>query len=195
MKTILITIFASLMILVVTNSCKEKEQNNDYQQAENHFKELNDNLNHQFSEKACYNSIMLINDKLMGNTILVKVSQNQDSVKPQEWFYMNGKWDKKAEINADSAKIKNTGSYFNLTSDFDIFKLADIVQQAKEKVIEEKKVKNVEWKGISLLMKENIENADKMMNLIIQVTILDKNEGEDYELSFDYNGKFKGFLD
>jgi hypothetical protein len=138
---------------------------------------------------------MLVNDKLMGNTILTKVSQNQDSVKPQEWFYMNGKWDKKAEINADSVKIKNPGSYFNLTSDFDIFKLADIVQQAKEKVVEEKKVKNVEWKGISLLMKDNIENADKMMNLIIQVTILDENGGEDYELSFDYNGKFKGFLD
>jgi len=158
------------------------------------FSGLIDDLNKKFTEKAAYSTIMLSYDKIMGNSILVKVARDIDSTDVEEWFFMNGSWDKKSDIPLKIENQKSSDLLFTINGDFDLSKLVDMVDVSKEKVIEEKKVKEVECKSVNLLMKNKGTTANKMDGLIIQITIETIDGSGTYDLGFDSKGNFEGFL-
>jgi hypothetical protein len=183
-----------LLAIATILGCNENKKSEAYYESGKQFSKLIKDLNNQFTEKAAYSSIMLSYDKLMGNSILVKVSPDIDSIILEEWFYMSGKWDKKSEMALEFNNQKPSDFLFTINGDFDLLKLVDIVELAKEKVISEKKVKAIECKSVSILMKNLQSTANKMDHLIIQITIETIDSGSSYDLGFDSNGNFEGFL-
>jgi hypothetical protein len=194
MQTLRIVIVLYLISICLLWACEEKKESAAFYESENQFSKLVQDLNAKFSERAYYKTIMLTYDNIMGNTLLVKVLPNADSAKLQEWFYMNNKWEKKSDFETDSTLSQPTDKLFSINNEFDLLKLVDMVDLAKDKVKTEKNIKDVNCKTVSILM-QNIEaSSRKMDNLIIQLTIESNDRKTSYELGFDFEGKFEGFL-
>ncbi len=158
------------------------------------FSSLIKDLNQKFTEKAAYSTIMFSYDKIMGNSILVKVAKDLDSTGLEEWLFMNGSWEKKSDIPLKLENQKPSDLLFTINGDFDLSKLVDMVDVSKEKVVSEKKGKDVECKSVNLLMKSKKTTYNKMDGLIIQITIETMDGSGKYDLGFDSKGNFEGFL-
>lgn len=162
-----------------------------YYDSNNQFSDLVKDLNEQFSEKAGYQSIMISYDEIMGNTILVKVSRDIDKNKIEEWFYMNGDWDKKADTTLQLGDKNPSDFLFSLKNDYDISRLVDMVKNSKKRVKDELKVNEVVCKSVNLLMRTKRVSENKMDDLITQITIEPLDRGISYNLSYDSEGNLK----
>ncbi|MDF1547916.1 MAG: hypothetical protein P1P88_08835 [Bacteroidales bacterium] len=162
-----------------------------YYDSNNQFSDLVKDLNEQFSENAGYQSIMISYDEIMGNTILVKVSRDINKNKIEEWFYMNGAWDKKADTTLQLENKSPSDFLFSLKNDYDISKLVDLVKNSKNRVKDELKVNEVVCKSVNLLMRNKRVSENKMDDLITQITIEPLEGGISYNLSYDAEGNLK----
>ncbi len=188
----LFRIFCFFSILIVF-ACGREAKSNAFYETKSQFSGFINDLNAKFTPKAAYSSIMLSYDKLLGNSILVKVAQDIDSNKLEEWFFMNGSWEKKSELELKLDGNKPSDLLFTINGDFDMSKLVKMVDVSKEKVLKEKNAKNVECKNVSLLMKNKAVTSKKMDGLIIYITVETADGSQSYDLGFNSKGDFEGF--
>jgi hypothetical protein len=191
-KFLFIFLFLSITSII---GCSEKKRSEAYYESSRQFSALTEDLKKKFTTKAAYNSIMLSYDKLMGNTLLVKVSPDIDSSYMEEWLFMNGKWDKKSTIEIDKENQSSSEILFSINGDFELSKVVDMIEIAKEKVLSEKKVKNSGCKSVSILLKNIEGSTNKMDHLIIYISIEATETGALFDISFDSKGNFEGFLE
>jgi len=183
-----------LLSLGLSLACKGNKKNEAVYESSKQFSGLIADLNAKFTKKAAYSSIMLSYDKLLGNSILVKVARNMDSTRLEEWFFMNGGWEKKSEFQLELENLKPSDLLFTINGDFDLSKLVEMVDVSKEKVESEKKAKKVECKSVSILMKNIKSSIHKMDGLIIQINVESIVDKKSYDLSFNSKGDFESFL-
>ena len=183
-----------LLSLGLLLACKGNKKNEAVYESSKQFSGLIADLNSKFTTKAAYSSIMLSYDKLLGNSILVKVARNMDSTRLEEWFFMNGGWEKKSEFQLELENLKPSDLLFTINGDFDLSKLVEMVDVSKEKVESEKKAKKVECKSVSILMKNIKSSIHKMDGLIIQINVESIVDKKSYDLSFNSKGDFESFL-
>jgi len=186
------TILISLITLTIISACgsNNDEEQQAYFDSNDEFTELLKSLNEQFTENAGYQSIMLSFDERMGNTVLVKVSRNIEDNNIEEWFFMNENWKKEAESKLELDDKKSSDFLFSLKDDYDLSILLGLVNESKEKVKEELKVKKVVCKSVNLIMRRDSASANKMDDLITQVAIEPEAGGATYNLSYDATGKY-----
>lgn len=193
MKNLALLILSlSLFIVSCKNKQPEEEQSsNAAYESNDKFMGLVKTLNEKFTENAGYLSIMFTYDEVIGNTIMVKVSTDMTNDTIEEWYYMGEKWEKEKEIKLDTDSTKATEQLFSLTKDYDIKKLVNLVDKAKEKVKEEKQLEKVVCKSINLLMKSNNDSTDKMDNLVTQISIGTEDNGKNFSVNYDASGNFE----
>ncbi len=188
--TFLLTLSTFLFLLSCNNS-ENTTESEAYFESDDQFSELLNSLNEQFTEDAGYQSIMLSFDERMGNTVLVKVSKDINENKIEEWFYMNGSWEKAEENKLDLNDKKTSDFLFSLKDDYDLSLLLSIVNKSKERVKEQFKVKKVLCKSINLIMGKDRTSANKMDDLITQATVENEEDGTSYKINFDAQGNLK----
>jgi hypothetical protein len=184
----LVTFFAFLFLACNSEKTTESEA---YFESDDQFNELLSSLNEQFTENAGYQSIMLSFDERMGNTVLVKVSKDINKNIIEEWFYMNGNWEKAEEGKLELNDKEVSDFLFSLKDDYDLSLLLSIVNKSKEKVKAQFKVKNVLCKSINLIMSKDRTSANKMDDLITQATVENEEDGTTYKINFDAQGNLK----
>jgi len=188
-------LFVCFLSVGLVLACKSEKKSDAVFETSNQFSGLIKDLNTKFTEKAGYSCIILSYDKLMGNTIMVKVAKDLNSDTIEEWYLMNGKWDKKSDILLELENVKPSDILFTINGDFDLAKLVEMVDVSKDKAESEKKAKDVECKNVNLLMKNKGTTANKMDGLIIQITVGNADGSNSFDLGFDAKGDFEGFLD
>jgi len=187
------TIFIAIAIVSGLFACGNNSGEACYE-SNKQFSELVSDLNEQFSENAGFQSIMISYDKIMGNTILVKVARDINKNEIEEWFYMNGDWEKKDNSTLETGNRPISDFLFSLKTDYDITQLMPMVKKSKEKLKSELKVQEVICKSVNLLMRNNRVSENKMDDLITQIALEPANGNGTYNVSLDARGNIKDLV-
>lgn len=187
------TIFIAIAIVSGLFACGNSAGEACYE-SNKQFSELVNDLNEQFSENAGFQSIMISYDKVMGNTILVKVARDINKNEIEEWFYMNGDWEKKENSKLEIGDRPISDYLFSLKTDYDITQLMSMVKKSKEKLKSDLKVQEVICKSVNLLMRNNRVSQNKMDDLITQIALEPVDGNGTYNVSLDASGNIKDLV-
>jgi len=181
MKNIIYT-----LVLIAFISCGKKKSFTENASSLQNVKKV---LISKFGGEAFYTSISLSNSRTSSGDLL-SVTQTKDpsSLQMEDWAYLDGKWTQSSEITLElSEGAKAEDFMFQLDESivkFDL--LGKLVEQSKQKIIEEKKIDDVIVESIFI----NAPNNGDFSTMEYYIIIKPKNGGT----GFDFHYKMDGTL-
>ena len=152
--------------------------------------DLKEELISEFGDDAYYTNLAIMNSE---NGTVINVSQTDDpsSLKMSEWNYFNGDWNQNSEITLEiSGDTKAEDFMFQLNDkvvDFEI--LGKAVEEAKEKIISEKKIEEVRVASILI----NAPKDGDFNSMEYYITINPKSGGTRFDFRYGMDGTLKDF--
>lgn len=179
----------SLAFILLFLSCKSKI-NDDFKRTGENLKAMTGELGTKFPGNTLFQSIMFSFDEILGNTILVKIAGNPDSLKIQEWFYINGMWEMSMEKIMEADSLKFTDHFFSAKNEYNLSQLTEILAKSSEKLKEEKNQVQIKIKSINLSMGNQAFKKSKLENLITQVTVESPDNQKRFLVNFNADGSY-----
>lgn len=177
-------LFCALGAAVVLFSCK----NTDYQDAST-ITELKNELQSKFGKEAYYTQISVTNSKT-GSVVVVSQTSDPASLKMSDWTKLQGFWKETAEIALEVSEGVNPADFmFKLGEKVDLDLVGKLVDQSKEKVISEKKIKDVFVKHINI----NAPNDGDFSRMFYYISIEPKGGGTTFTFYYDLQGNLTRF--
>ncbi|SDD85293.1 hypothetical protein [Riemerella columbipharyngis] len=179
-------IFLGLLAATVLWSCNFL--NKGYQDSES-FKELKEELIKKFGKDAYYTSFTIANDK---NATIVSVTEtdNPSSLKMAEWMKLNGVWKQNADVTLEVSEGSKAEDFmFQLDKTMNMELLGKLVDEAKQKVISEKNIKEVNVKMVSFSAPDDGDFSHAQYYIIIEP----KQGGTDFKFSYNLDGTLAKF--
>lgn len=177
-------LFCALGAAMVLFSCK----NTDYQDAAT-ITELKNELQSKFGKEAYYTNISVTNSKT-GSVVGVSQTSDPASLKMSDWTKVQGFWKETAEVSLEVSEGVNPADFmFKLGEKVDLDLVGKLIDQSKEKVISEKKIKDVFVKYIGI----NAPNDGDFSRMSYSINIEPKGGGTTFTFLYNLDGSLRNF--
>ncbi len=173
-------------ILLLVLSCNNKSKSYEDKAS---LTELKKELISKFGENAYYTKLTISNADY-GSIIGVSQTGNPSSLKMTEWNFVNGSWNQISDVTLElssGAKAEDFMFQLNKIIDFDI--MAEIVEQSKKKIIEEKGITDIRVENINI----KAPNNGDFNNMKYFITISPRNGGTDFNFWYKMDGTLDKF--
>ncbi|MGG6231502.1 hypothetical protein [Tenacibaculum sp. SDUM215027] len=151
--------------------------------------ELKKELISKFGKNAYYTQIGISNNDY-GSTVGVSQTDEPSSLKMTEWDYSNGNWNQISDVTLElssGAKAEDFMFQVNKIIDFDI--MGKIVEESKNKIIEEKGINEVRVENIII----KAPNNGDFSSMKYFITISPKDGGTDFNFWYKMDGTLAKF--
>lgn len=173
-------------LIIFFLSCNSKITSIDSTES---LKDLKEILKDKFGENAYYTGLNISNSDY-GPIVNVSQTDTPSSLKMTEWNLYNGDWNQTSDVIleiSDNTKAKDFMFQLNKIIDFDI--IIKIVEEAKNKVIEEKKIAEVVVQNINI----NAPKDGDFSKMNYFITINPKSGGTNFNFWYQMDGTLSRF--
>lgn len=130
------TTILSLFLLISCGGGNEANNAEGFQEIENQIKD-------KFGKDAYFTELTIIYNEKIGNSVTVTVSENQESLKMEEWLQSQGDWRQTSDVTIEIPNgSKVTDFMFQLNEKINLKKLGELVEKSKQSLSKEKDLKN-----------------------------------------------------
>lgn len=175
------------IVAITFTACNQTEKGG-YQTAES-FGNLKKELTDKFGKDAYYTDFNVTNND---NGIVVSVTEtkNPSSLKMEQWTSLNGGWTQNSEVTLEiSGGAKAEDFMFQLDKIMNIELLGKLIEQSKQKVITEKKIKEITVKTVMMnAPKDGNFNTTKYF-----ITLEPKQGGTTFNFWYNLDGTLDKF--
>ncbi len=176
-----------ILILSLIIACGKKK---DFTKNAASIKDLKQELINKFGKEAFYTELAVINNE-NGITVKANTTKDPSSLKMESWNYFNGAWNQTAKITLELSGDSKAADYmYKLNREivnFDL--LGKLVEQSKNKVIEEKKIKEVFINSIFI----NAPNDGDFNNMEYYLTVISESDGASFNFWYKMDGTLRKF--
>lgn len=182
-KIKLMAIIAFLAVAFISCGKKKAYDNADA------LGKLKTELVDKFGKDAHYTNFNVINDE-NGTVVSVTVTKDPSSLKMEQWTSVNGSWKQNSEVTLEiSGSAKAEEFMFKLDKIMDIDLLAKCVEEAKKKVVAEKKIAEVSVNTIGM----NAPSDGNFNTTKYFITIKPKQGGTSFNFWYNLDGTLDKF--
>ncbi|MFD2562924.1 hypothetical protein [Aquimarina rubra] len=107
------------------------------------FKAIENELKTQFGDNAYYTNVSITYNKSIGNTVIVIVTKDPESLKMGQWNLVQDSWGQNSDVTITIPDgTRATDFMFQLNDKINLAKLGELVEQSVEKLKTEKDLDN-----------------------------------------------------
>lgn len=179
----IIVVFTMIFATSCNLSNKEGYQNSEA------FGELKNELTDKFGKDAFYTNLSISNSE-NGAIVSTTVTQNPATLKMENWTSVDGSWNKSAEVTLEITGDKKAEDFmFKLDKVMNMNLVGKLIDDAKQKVIKEKKIEDVIVKTFSL----KVPSDGDFSKTRYFIVIAPKQGGTDFNFWYHLDGTLDKF--
>ena len=182
-----VKIYTAILAILVLASCGGGLGSGPVFESADGMFSLIEQLEDNYGKKPAFNSILVVYNEQIGNSVIVQGNGDINSNLLTEKHFINGMWQDKAEITMEIEDGVMSDFLFTL-DEVDLNKVPGLVKDAKEKVKNEKKIDDVKATSVNITMPRRV--SDKMKDLNYTVSVEPKNGGTSFSVSYDLSGNY-----
>ncbi len=183
-KTNMRTIVTLFIAAVFCTAC-----NQNYTNSKESFTKIEKELKEKFGDNAYYSNISVSNGGSVGDILSVTVTKDPASLKMEEWNKTQGNWKQTSNVTVELGSGKPEDFMFNLNKDISISKMGELIETAKKKLANEKKITDAVVKIASVSAPQNHDKSALQYLIMLEP----KNGGTAFSFFYDLGGNLKNF--
>jgi hypothetical protein len=173
-----------VIVLQFITSCGSSTSNQPA--TEQGFATIENALKDKFGDNAYYTDLSITYNESIGNIIGVTVTENPESLKMGQWNLTQDNWQQNSDITIEVPQGTKAADYmFQLGNTVSLSKLGSLVEQASQKLKDDKGLKNPTL-SIAALNFPNNGNASQAQYAII---LKPEHGGTSFQFYYKLNGE------
>lgn len=192
MKNTISKLFLFTLILVSFTACEYFGGGGRTFESADGISGLISGLKSQFGDNASFKSIVMIYDESSGTSVSATGTDNPSGNIMIEKTKIKGFWQDNAEITVELEQNSKLSDFIFSLDQINLEQVPGLVQQAKDKVSQEKSIDKVVAKMVSFTVPDRLGRDFKPT---IDVNVEPENGGTDFTVQFNTQGQFVNMFD